>query len=233
MCLYGYCRISTMKQSLQRQIRNIKGIYPEATIITDTYTGTKTDRPGWGKLYKKAKAGDIIVFDSVSRMSRDAEEGFKVYEDLFIRGVTLVFLKERHIDTDTYKKALESNVQMTGTNVDFILEGINKYLLSLAKEQIKLAFEQAEKEVQDLHQRTKEGIETARLNGKQIGLVKGTKLTTKKSIKAKEEIMRYSRDFDGTLNDEETMKQVGISRNTYYKYKKDLLLGGGEGKAEN
>ena len=34
---------------------------------------------------------------------------------------------------------------MTGTNVDFILEGINKYLLSLAKEQIRIAFEQSGK----------------------------------------------------------------------------------------
>lgn len=36
-----------------------------------------------------------------------------------------------------------------------------------------LAFEQAEKEVQDLHQRTREGIETAGLNGKQIDRSKG------------------------------------------------------------
>ena len=43
--------------------------------------------------------------------------------------------------------------------------------MSLPKEQIRLAFEQSEKEVQDLHQRTKEGIETARLNGKQSGFV--------------------------------------------------------------
>ena len=43
------------------------------------------------------------------------------------------------------------------------------YLMALAKEQIKLAFEQSEKEVADLHQRTREGLLTARLNGKQVG----------------------------------------------------------------
>ena len=51
--------------------------------------------------------------------------------------------------------------------------------LALAKEQILLAFEQAEKEVQDLHQRTVEGIETARLAGKRIGQKPGSKLITK------------------------------------------------------
>ncbi len=126
------------------------------------------------------------------------------------------------LDTSTYKKALESNISMTGTNVDFILEGVNKYLMSLAKEQIRLAFEQSEKEVQDLHQRTKEGIETARLNGKQIGQKQGTKLTTKKSIEAKKQIQKHSKDFNGALSDADCMKLIGLARNTFYKYKREL-----------
>lgn len=224
---YGYVRISTVKQSIERQIRNIKDQYPDAIIVTDEYTGTKLDRPGWTKLYKTVKSGDTIVFDEVSRMSRDADEGFAVYEDLYRRGVNLIFIKEPHINTETYKKAIESGVQMTGTNVDYILEGINKYLLSLAKEQIKLAFSQAEKEVEYLHQRTREGIETARMNGKQIGQPKGTKLTTKKSVEAKKIILSRSKSFRGTLDDDEVMKLAGISRNTYYKYKRELLNGEG------
>ena len=220
---YGYCRISTKSQSIERQIRNIKEVYPTVTIVQEVYTGTNIyNRKELNKLLKVVKTGDTIVFDSVSRMSRNAEEGFKLYEQLYNIGINLVFLKEPHINTDTYKQALTNNVPLTGTNVDFILEGINKYLMALAKEQIKLAFGQAEKEVKDLQQRTKEGINTARLNGKQIGHVKGSKLPTKKSISAKEQIQKYSKDFNGTLNDTDTMKLVGISRVTYYKYKKEL-----------
>ena len=74
----------------------------------------------------------------------------------------------------------------------------------------------------DLHQRTKEGIETARLNGKQIGQPKGAKLTTKKSLAAKEVIKKHSKDFNGTLSDEDCMKLAGISRNSYYKYKREI-----------
>ena len=222
MCVYGYCRISTKQQSIDRQIRNIKAEYDNAVMITEVYTGTKQDRPEWNKLYKKAKAGDTIVFDSVSRMSRNADEGFNLYEELYNKGVELVFLKEPHISTSTYKKALQNNVTMTGTNVDYILEGVNKYLMALAKEQIRLAFEQSEKEVQDLHQRTKEGIETARLNGKQIGQKQGAKLTTKKSIEAKKQIRKHSKDFEGSLSDVDCMKLTGLARNTYYKYKREL-----------
>lgn len=220
--IYGYCRISTRKQSIDRQIRNIKSIHPEAVIIQEAYTGTTIERKEWNKLVKLVRAGDTIVFDSVSRMSRNAEDGIKAYKELYNRGISLEYLKEPHINTETYRSALNNLVSLTNTNVDFILEGINKYLLALAEEQIKLAFIQSEKEVADLHQRTKEGIETARLNGKQIGRQTGTKLTTKKSISAKEVILKHSKDFCGTLDDIEVMKLTGLARNTYYKYKREL-----------
>lgn len=219
---YGYTRISTKKQSIDRQIRNIKREYPEAVIIEETYTGTSADRKEWRKLIQKVSAGDCIVFDSVSRMSRNAEDGFDIYKKLFSDDVELVFLKEPHINTSTYKKAMENNITLTGTNVDYILEGINRYLLALAEEQIKIAFQQSEKEVKDLQQRTKEGIETARLNGKRIGMQAGTKLTTRKSIKTKDIIKKYSKDFEGSLKDVDVMKLAGVSRNSYYKYKREL-----------
>ena len=221
--IYGYCRISTNKQSIERQIRNIRKSYPSAIIIREVYTGTKTfGRAKWNQLLKMVQSGDVIVFDSVSRMSRNAEEGFSIYQELFSRGVELHFLKEPMIDTTTFRDAIESKIKLTGDDVDIILEAVNRYLMKLAENQIRIAFEQAEKEVNDLHQRTKEGIETARLNGKQIGLQKGTKLVTKKSIVAKADIKKYSVDFDGTLNDLECIKLIGISRNSFYKYKREL-----------
>ena len=228
--IYGYCRISRKTQSIDRQIRNIKDQFPDAVMVTEAFTGTKLDRPQWNKLVGKLQTGDTVVFDSVSRMSRNAEEGFDTYSELFNRGIELVFLKEHYIDTATYKNASEGQINLnisTGDDAtdDLVSEMaavINKYLARLAEKQIIQAFEQAEKEVQDLHQRTKEGIETARLNGKQIGGVTGKKLTTKKSITAKQQIQKYSKDFDGSLADAEVMKLTGLARNTYYKYKREM-----------
>lgn len=225
MCkVYGYCRISTMKQSIQRQITNIKREYPNALIITEEYTGTKINRPAFDKLLKNVNAGDTIIFDEVSRMSRNAEEGFKLYEELYKKGVNLIFIKEPHINTDTYKKTLENNVQMTGTEIDYILEGLNKYLMALAKKQIELAFQTAQAEVDFLHQRTSEGVNNAILNGAKCGglTTKGQKLTTKKSIAMKERIKELSKDFGGSNTDPEVMAITGLARNTYYKYKREL-----------
>lgn len=228
--VYGYARISTMKQNIERQIRNIKKEYPDAIIVSEEYTGTKMNRPGWTKIEKNVKEGDTVVFDSVSRMSRNADEGFAIYQELFEKGVNLVFLKERHIDTATYKKAIEGQTHVdihsgdskTDELISDVMTAFNKFFLAMKREEIRIAFDQAQKEVDDLHQRTKEGIETARLNGKQIGLLPGTKLTTKKSIEMKKQIRKYSKEFQGTLNDSEVMQMTGLSRNTFYKYKREL-----------
>ena len=222
MAVYGYARISTKQQSIERQIRNIKEKYNTAIILTEAYTGTTLNRPEWNKLYRRIKTGDTIIFDSVSRMSRDAEEGFALYQELYNKGVELIFLKEPHINTLTYKNALQNNLRLTGTNVDYILEGINKYPMALAKEQIRIAFDQAEKEVKDLHQRTREGIETARLNGKQIGRAEGSRVITKKSVEMKERIRKMSKNFEGNMSDKEILEILNISRNTFYKYKKEM-----------
>lgn len=222
--IYGYCRISRKTQDIERQVRNIISIYPTAKIYKEAYTGTKVvGRTEWLKIYKYAVSGDTIVFDSVSRMSRDSTDGWELYKALYDRGVNLVFLKEPHINTDVYRKTLKQSIPMTGTDVDCILQGVNQYLMILAQKQIQIAFEQAEKEVQDLHQRTSEGIETARRYGKQIGAVKGKKLHTKQADTVKDVIKKHHKDFGGTLSDLQCMQIANVARNTYYKYKKELL----------
>jgi DNA invertase Pin-like site-specific DNA recombinase len=222
MAHYGYCRISTAKQNIERQERNILEQFPEAQIFREKFTGTKIDRPEWKKLYRKLKNGDTIIFDSVSRMSRNAADGFALYQDLYERDVALVFLREPHINTDVFRETVRRSVPLTGTDVDYILAGINRYLMALAERQIAIAFEQSQKEVDDLHQRTKEGIETARRAGKQIGRPGGRTYTTKKELSSTEVIMRLSRDFNGHNSDTEVMAITGLSRATYYKYKKKL-----------
>lgn len=227
--VYGYARISRKEQSIDRQIRNIRAAYPEAHIVQEAYTGTKMDRPEWNKLIKAVRKDDTIVFDSVSRMSRSADEGVTTYFQLKEAGVNLVFLKEGYINTQTYEEASKQSIDSTGNEIaDIYIEATNKVLELLAKKQIATAFEQAEKEVMDLRQRTREGIETARLGSKQIGQRPGNKLNIKKKAPAMAKIRQYSRDFDGSLPDKDVMKLIGIARNTYYKYKKELF---GQNKA--
>lgn len=222
MCkVYGYARVSTAKQKLDRQIENIKRFDDSAIIFTEKYTGTKLyGREEFEKLLSRVKTGDTIIFDSVSRMSRNADDGIKLYFDLMDREINLVFLKERYIDTNTYKQAAERKIQTIGTKEDILIKAINEYLKELAKEQIKIAFDQAEKEVTDLRQRVKEGI--AKSNKTQ-GFDKGTKLNVKKAGVMKEKMQRHLKAFGGTDSDAQFLKENPIARNTFYKYKKELI----------
>ena len=228
--IYGYCRVSTKHQKITRQVTNIKELYHDATMIKEFYTGTTQNRPLWDKLMKQIRSGDAIVFDSVSRMSRNADEGFKDYKMLYEAGINLIFLNEPLINTSifdsTKNNLLEISVQTGNVAVDDYFKGnitlINNLLMSLAEEQIKSAFLQSEKEVTDLHTRISQGMRESKRNGKKIGLEKGTTLVTEKSIKCKEIIQKHATDFGGTLSDSEVMTLCKISRNSYYKYKREL-----------
>jgi DNA invertase Pin-like site-specific DNA recombinase len=230
--MYAYIRVSTARQDFSRQIDNIKKAYPEISLdnyVKEKYSAKTLDRPKWKALYKKLKSGDTVVFDSVSRMSRTAEEGIALYKVLYDKGVNLIFLNEPYCNTDTYKQSAEQSIQLTGNKIaDIYIEATNQVLMILAETQIRQAFEQAEKERKDTSSRVSGGMRSKQLKAAEegitihYGLTKGDKLTTKKSLSAKEIILQYSKDFNGTLKDKDVCTLAGISRNTYYKYKAQL-----------
>ena len=224
--IYGYVRISTKKQVITRQIANILKIYPEAKIYQEIFTGVTSNRPEWNKLKKIVKKGDVIIFDSVSRMSRNAMEGIEEYFNFFEKGIELIFLKEQYINTDLYKEQLKLNENLSVEDKDLndtIIKGIREYLIKLAEKQIIIAFNQSEKEVQDLRERTKEALRERKKQGVVLGMKKGTTFETKKSKEMKVQIEKLSRHFNGNLKDSEVISLLKLSRGTYYKYKKEIL----------
>lgn len=231
--IYGYARVSTKHQRITRQVSNILEKYPEAVITKEFYTGTTQSRPLWEKLLKRLESGDTVVFDSVSRMARCSDEGFKDYKTLFEKGINLVFLNEPLINSDVFAATRSNlvNVSVETGNIavdDFFrgnIELINNFIMALAETQIKSAFDQAEKEVTDLHSRISQGMREAKKNGTHIGQSKGITLTTKKSLHCKSVIQKHSKDFNGTLEDPDVMILCGCSRNSYYKYKREIKSG--------
>ena len=247
MAIYGYARISTPEQSLARQIDNIKRADPKAVVVSEAYTGKSLDRPEWNKLYKNLRSGDTVIFDEFSRMSRSAEEGYALYNEFFNKGINLIFISEPHINTDVYRKAgekqIEINLESGSEPIDKFGNGmvtlVNELLLDLAKEQIRLAFEKSQSEVDYNSRRTSNALKKKQERNeelkilypdnyqdqpdfRQIGQPKGAKLTTKKSIEAKKIIKKHSKDFNGTLTDPEVIKLIGCARGSYYKWKRQL-----------
>ena len=230
MCKYGYVRVSTKQQKTQRQIDNIKSYDPAAIIYEEKQSGKDIEgRAVFRKLLDKLKAGDTIIFDEVSRMSRNAEEGFNLYMELMEKDINLVFLKERHIDTEEYNRRTQNHIARISSNnekMDNFINGILDLVADFEKENlkdnIKLAFQQAEHERLFLIKRVTEGKSKSE---KHQGRPKGSQ--NKKSDKAdhiKKIIMEQSKDFDGKFSDAKIMREYlqGIARNTYYKYKAEL-----------
>lgn len=242
MCkLYGYARVSTQSQRLDRQIRSIEdyaGDKKIERIYKEKFTGTKLDRPEFKRLLKAVKSGDTIIFDSVSRMSRTAEEGYQLYMQLMTEGIELVFINEPHISTAYYKKMQAKKVSIATSGkasvdklIQTVLDAITEFQNDETREKIKVAFEQSQKEVDDLHTRIAAGIRATQANNaalpeaerKQIGRVSGQKVETKKAKETKAKIRKMSKDFDGNMTDKEILEVLSVARNTYYKYKRELL----------
>lgn len=246
--IYGYIRTSTAKQSPDRQKSNILRVCqdPNIKLITETYSGKTQDRPKWKALFKTLKAGDVVYFDEISRMSRNASEGFKEYEQLFNRGVDLIFIKEPYCSTQTYKEQRDAQTDQinrlralsTGDDLyNYITEFTNGLLLRIAKKQIEQAFEQGEKELMLLSERTKEGLRIAEMKRlaeiekygsskrNKPGRRPGYRYISKKELKTKEMIMQFSKDFgsvNNALSDREIMTMCGVSKVSFYKYKREL-----------
>ena len=235
--VYGYARTSTRKQKLDRQIYEINKTYPDAVIITEQYTGKTTNRPAWNKLLKQVKPGDTIVFEAASRMSRSAEEGYQLYKQLYEKGIELIFISQPYINTSVYRTAAQKHIDLvveTGNApIDKAFNGMidimNTLMMELAAQQVPAAFKSAEDELTEKNRNTSQGVRRAQAAGKQIGRATGATVTTKKSIEAKEQIKKYCKDFDGSLTDKDTMQLIGIARNTYYKYKREIIEARAEG----
>ena len=224
MRVFGYCRISTAKQNIERQKRNLKELYPDIILFEEIYTGTTTDRPQYNLVKKLVNAGDKIVFDSISRMSRNADEGYQDYMEFWEKGVTLEFINEPHLNSDFFTQQLNSmnfNLEV-GETFEPLIEGIKKTLKNIINGQIKIGFEQSEKEVKDLSERTKQGLVTAKLNGKIVGrprreIPEGILIDIKENyINSRKKKVK---DF---------LETYKISKSTFYNYLGDIEGGNNE-----
>lgn len=230
MCkIFGYCRVSTAQQKLQRQIENAKSFNNDIIIIKEKQSAKDIEnRTEFKKLLSKVKSGDSVVFDEVSRMSRNAEEGYNLYMELYEKGIDLIFLKERHIDTEEFKRRTQRHIERITTQdnkIDNLINGILDLVEEFEKENLKdnirIAFERAEQERLLMIQRIKNGKEVSdNTQGRPVG---SKNKTTEKESKIKQTIKELSKDFQGTLTDEKIIKEyLKVARNTYYKYKKEL-----------
>lgn len=151
--IFGYARVSTEAQNLDRQLDMLKK-YGVDYIYNEKMTGTKRNRPELEKLLDRITEGDTVVVESLSRLGRSTKDLIELTEIFQSKKVNLVSLKEA-IDTST----------STG-----------KLLFTLMS-----AISQFERDV--IADRTREGLRSARARGRTGGRPKTDSEAVKKAVK--------------------------------------------------
>lgn len=215
--IFGYCRVSTISQKLERQEKNILEVYPEVIIFKEKFTGTTREREEYKKLKKTVRENDIIVFDSISRMSRNAQEGFNDYMELWENKVNLIFLNEPHLNTSFFNSQVKALENMDNIKIDKtfmpLMNGIKETIKNIIKGQIFIGFEQSEKERNDIVKR----------------ITQGQKLTPKKLGRKPRIIPQTIKDdiINNYINSrkkdiKEFLTTYKISKSTFYNYLSDI-----------
>ncbi len=172
--VFGYARVSTEQQNLDRQIDMLEK-YGVDFIYNEKMTGTKRNRPELEKLLERLTEGDAVVVESLSRLGRSTKDLIWLMETFNEKGVNLVSLKES-IDTTS----------STG-----------KLLFALMS-----AIAQFERDV--IADRTREGIASARARGRKGGRPKSDPEKIKMAVKlynSKQYSIKEIEDMTGIKKD--------------------------------
>lgn len=110
--IYGYARVSTRGQakdgnSLEAQEIALRSA-GAVEVYSDTYTGTKSDRPQLDKLMEELQAGDTLVVTKLDRMARNLKQGIELIDSLNSRGINVHVLNMGLIDNTPTGKLIRN-----------------------------------------------------------------------------------------------------------------------------
>ncbi len=223
---FGYCSSGCTRPQFEKQIDNINRRYPNAILIKEVYSSKVSDRTELHKLLSQLEQDDILIVNSLDRLSRDPEEVFSYYKTLAKRGVKVIFINQPYMNTEVFNLTCQD---MISDNPEADQEIIRVSLYRFLQEQISRILDKSWEDLQQQRVHMRESYEAAREEAKQSGQENAKKYESRKSFMVKELIRKYSQNFEGSMNDVATMEQIRnemgtLSRNTYYKYKKELAL---------
>lgn len=193
--IYGYARVSTKEQLLNRQLDSIQQYKKVDRLFTDKKTGTTIDRPAYKELKSIIKSGDELIIHSLDRLGRNKsiiKEELKWFNDHNI------IVRILNMPTTL----LDMNGQ------EWILDMINNIIIEVLSSI-------AEQEREELVVRTKEGIKSAKKRGITLGRPK---------VDIDDDLIQfYSKKISNNeITVTEVADKLNISRSTWYKLKKSV-----------
>lgn len=199
--IYGYARVSSKEQNLDRQIEELKKYNDEIVMFTDKVSGKDFNRKEYEILKRVANDGDTIVVKEMDRLGRNKEMIKEELKDFACKGVRIVIL----------------DIPTTTVDLSSMEEGIAKEMLKMINNiLIEVLSTMAEAERKKIKQRQAEGIEIAKKNGKYKG---------RKKIEVSgdfEKVYKAWKSEDGEIKTAvQAMKVLGLKSNTFYRRVKE------------
>ena len=188
---YGYARVSTIAQNLDRQLDELTKLgIDENHIYTDKESGKDFDRKNYKKLVRKLKPGDVLFIKSIDRLGRNYNMILDEWRFLTKeKGVDIVVIDMPLLDT-----------RIEGKNL------VGKFIADVVLQVLSFV---AENERETMRQRQSEGIRMAKARGVRFGR---PSVITPSNFK--EIVLLYK---NKKITSAQAIKMTGLSRGTFYR----------------
>ena len=197
--IMGYARVSSREQNLDRQLLELKKYVPEENIVVDKQSGKDLDRPGYQALKGALglRSGDTLYIKSLDRLSRNKADIKSELEWFQRNGIRLMILD------------LPTSMIQVPAGQEWIIEMINNILIEVLSSI-------AQQERETIRARQREGIDAAKLAGKNLGRPK---------VQVPDNFVEVIADWhEGKITAREAMRLTGLKRSSFY----NLAKGGGD-----
>lgn len=198
---FAYGRVSSKDQNEQRQLDAFKALgISDDCIYVDKLSGKNTDRPQYQALKRMVRKGDTVVFESITRLSRNLDDVKAEYKWFTDNGVLLRFIVEPMLDTKTDKEGVIERAM-----ADIILTLLGAF---------------AQKEREEIKRRQREGIEAAMRKGTSFGRPRRS-FDTMTAAERQAFIYEYNEWKAGNQTAVQTFNRLEIPKATFYKIVKE------------
>lgn len=200
---YGYHRVSTKQQHLDRGVEAIESFckernYPLVKVYTDKVSGKKDDRPRYIVLKEDVlRAGDTLILHELDRLARTKKaiaEELAYFDKIGVR-VMILNIPTTLIDFSSAPEGMYKTV----------LETINHMVIEIYSMQAQTELELKEK-------RQREGIEAKKARGEWDNYGRPRRMSKTEFAE------QYQRVIDGQIGSLALMRELGLNRDTYFRY---------------
>ncbi len=188
---FGYALVSSADQNLDRQLDAFAELGLDA-VYEDKASGKDFDRPGWRRLKRRLRAGDVLYVLSIDRIGRNYDEIIAEWRELTRdRGVDIVVLDMPLLDTRSDAEGV------TGAFISDIVLQLLAYVAHLEREKIR--------------ERQAQGIAAARARGKHLGRPRIARPDCYEAVR--EEFLR------GDLTRRQAARRLQVSVSTFDRWR--------------